>query len=74
MKEQKIALSFESKYEAENYFYILASDNIFNKGKTHMNDGFKRCYIEGVEYMPTVNWRKFNNGETGIYLDRVNNC
>ena len=73
MKEQKIVLSFESKYEAENYFYILAGDNIFNKGKTHLNDGFERCYIEGVEYMPVVNWRKFNNGETGIYLDRVNN-
>jgi len=39
-----------------------------------MNDGFKRCYIGGVEYMPVVNWRKFNNGETGIYLDKVNNC
>jgi len=33
MKEQNTVLSFESKYEAENYFYILASDNILIKEK-----------------------------------------
>lgn len=39
-----------------------------------MNDGFKSCYIDGVEYMPVVNWNKFSKGETGIYLNRVNKC
>ena len=67
-------LSFESKFETEDYFYMLASDNTFYKGKTHMNDGFKSCYIDGVEYMPVVNWNKFSKGETGIYLNRVNKC